>query len=67
MYIEGQVGLSKGSEFEFVPDINYDISTNGTKLSFPNNLPVLQLKATKMGFLEQLFKAPYCKGRLTKD
>lgn len=56
LYMEGEVGLSEGSEFEFVPDVKYDISTKGTKLSFPNNLPVLELKANKMGFLEDLFR-----------
>lgn len=56
LYMEGEVGLSEGSEFEFVPDISYDISTKGTKLSFPNNLPVLELKANKIGFLEDWFK-----------
>jgi hypothetical protein len=40
LYMEGEVGLSEGSEFEFTSDINYDISTKGTKLSFPNNLPI---------------------------
>jgi hypothetical protein len=55
LYMEGEVGLSEGSEFEFIPDISYDISTKGTKLSFPNNLPVLELRANKMGFLEGLF------------
>ena len=46
--MEGEVGLSEGSEFEFIPDIKYDISTKGTKLSFLNNLPVLGLKANKI-------------------
>jgi hypothetical protein len=50
------MGLSEGSEFESNPDIIYDISTKGTKLSFPNNLPVLELRANKMGFLEGLFR-----------
>lgn len=54
--MEGEVGLSEGSEFEVFPDINYDISTKGTKLSFPNNLPVLELKANGIGLLEDLFK-----------
>jgi hypothetical protein len=54
--MEGEVGISEGSEFEFVRDINYDISTKGTKLSFPNNLPVLELRANKIGFLEGLFR-----------
>jgi hypothetical protein len=56
LYMEGEVGLSEGSEFEFIPDIKYDISTKGTKLSFLNNLPVLGLKANKIGFLEGWFK-----------
>ena len=56
LFMEGEVGLSEGSEFEFNRDINYDISTKGTKLSFPNNLPVLELRANKVGFLEGLFK-----------
>jgi hypothetical protein len=34
LYTEGDVGLSEGSEFEFIPDVKYDISTKGTKLSF---------------------------------
>ena len=50
--LEAEVGLSDGSEFEFIPDISYDISTKGTKLSFPNNLPVLELRANKVGFLD---------------
>jgi hypothetical protein len=54
--LEGEVGLSDGSEFEFIPDISYDISTKGTKLNFPNNLPVLELKANKIGLLEDLFR-----------
>jgi hypothetical protein len=54
--MEGEVGLSEGSEFEVFPDINYDISTKGTKLSFPNNLLVLELKVYKMGLLEDWFK-----------
>lgn len=56
LYMEGEVGVSEGSEFEFIRDINYDISTKGTKLSFPNNLPVLELRANKIGFLEGLFR-----------
>ena len=56
LYLEGEVGLSDGSEFEFIPDISYDIPTKGTKLSFPNNLPVLELKANKIGLLEDLFR-----------
>ena len=31
LYLEGEVGLSDGSEFEFIPDISYDISTKGNK------------------------------------
>jgi hypothetical protein len=33
--LEGEVGLSEGSEREIIPKINYDISTKGYKAKLP--------------------------------
>jgi hypothetical protein len=55
LYMDGQIGLSEGSDREIFSDISYDISAKGTKLSFPNNLPVLQLKANKISGIEAWF------------